>query len=100
MDYDVLSVEGKVLHREHSMLVRPADGPAVLLIAFEGESSASLLREIEPGLFAEALATPYREGQMAVRIGTRGDGAIHHAYCWADPEGRFVEFDIAELRLL
>lgn len=100
MDYDVISVQGKLLHREHSMLVRPTEGSAVLLIAFEGDSPAALLREIAPGLFADEQATPHAEGQMAVRIEMREDGAIHHAYCWADAEGRFVEVDIAELRLL
>jgi hypothetical protein len=88
-----------VLHREHSMLVTVGAGPAVLLVAFEGDSPAVLLREIEPGLFAEEQASPYREGQMGIRIASRTDGSLRHAYCWADAEGEFLEVDIAELRL-
>lgn len=97
LDYEVISAEGKILHREHSMLVAPAMGSAVLLVAFEGESQASLFREVEPGLFAEEQDAPYSEGQMAVRIEARDAGVVFHAWCWADSDGRFAEVDAAEL---
>ena len=98
LDYEVVSIEGKVLHREHSMLVAPRDGVAMLLVAHAGDERAVVLREVEPGLFAEAQSEPYREGQMAIRIETT-HGGIRHAYCWAGQDGKFAEVDVAEVRL-
>ena len=97
-DYEVLSMDGEVKHREHSMLARGAGGDTYLLVAHASDDKTILLHEVEAGLFAERQEGPFHEGQMAIRIEVREPGVIRHAYCWADERGSFAEVDVAEMR--
>jgi hypothetical protein len=101
VDFEALSSEGRVLRKEHSILAEAADGPTILVVAtYRGDNKVLVLREIEPGFFAEAQSGTYRKGQMAVRVGVPQAGAIRYAYCYAEENGTFEEVDVADLTLV
>jgi hypothetical protein len=97
-DYDVISLEGELKHREHSMLARSSDDATILVVGYHGSPTVALLHEIEPGFFAERQQEAYRPGQMGVKIQVPESGRVRHAYCWAADDGQFAEMDVADLR--
>ena len=100
LDYEVLSMQGELLHREHSMLARSSDGNTILVVAHQDDTAAAVLAEITSGFFTTASSEPFPKGQMGIRIDVPVPGRIRHAYCWADDHGRFVEVDVSDLNVM
>jgi hypothetical protein len=100
LDYEVMSMQGESLHREHSMLARSSDGNTILVVAHQDDTAVAILGEMTPGFFTMPRRDPYPKGQMGIRIDVPEPGRVRHAYCWADEQGRFGEVDVSDLRIV